>query len=141
MGHIHHTLHPGKVLEECAKYAGPETTLKLMVYNRYSWKVLWILLKYGGAIDLARTIAKYSEAQTGCPVTHTYNVAEIWKMVYDAGFRTTSVQIEHIFPYKIPEYTNYQYKKVWYFRWIPGPVFRWLERRIGWHLCLTAVKR
>jgi hypothetical protein len=48
------------------------------------------------------------------------------------------VEVDHVFPYSIPEYVKYQYKKVWYFRWMPDALFRSFERRFGWHLCLTA---
>ena len=46
-----------------------------MVYNRFSWKVLWILLRYGRARfwRASELTARYSEAETGCPVTYTYN--------------------------------------------------------------------
>ena len=56
----------------------------------------------------------------------------------DHPFRVTAVMVDHIFPYSIPEYVKYQYKKVWYFRWMPNALFRALERAFGWHLCLTA---
>jgi len=59
-------------------------------------------------------------------------------LLEDHGFRVTGVTVDHIFPYSIPEYVQYQYKKVWYFRWMPRPLFRALERALGWHLCLTA---
>ncbi len=42
-GVIHHTPHPERVLEEIRKYVTPQSTVKIMVYNRWSWKVLWIL--------------------------------------------------------------------------------------------------
>src|SRR2546430_2684539 len=42
-GVIHHTPHPERVVEEIRKYVKPGSTVKIMVYNRWSWKVLWIL--------------------------------------------------------------------------------------------------
>src|SRR5712664_2916388 len=42
-----HTPHPERFLEQLMIYARPATTVKLMVYNRYSWKVFWILMTYG----------------------------------------------------------------------------------------------
>jgi len=48
------------------------------------------------------------------------------------------VRPEHIFPYRIPDYVKYRYVKEWYFRWMPRSFFRALERRLGWHLLLTA---
>jgi hypothetical protein len=54
------------------------------------------------------------------------------------GFHVTDVRVEHIFPYRVPDYIKYQYVKEWYFRWMPQLFFRSLERRFGWHLLLTA---
>ena len=139
-GVIHHTPHPDRVLEEIRKYVTPESTVKIMVYNRWSWKVLWILFVYGKGQfwKLNRLIAEYSEAQTGCPVTYSYSRTSGRRWLEEHGFRVTDVMVDHIFPYSIPEYVQYQYRKVWYFRWMPNFLFRALERAFGWHLCLTA---
>jgi 2-polyprenyl-3-methyl-5-hydroxy-6-metoxy-1,4-benzoquinol methylase len=139
-GVIHHTPHPERVLEEIRKYVKPGTEVRIMVYNRWSWKVLWILFFYGKGRfwKLNRLIADYSEAQSGCPVTYSYSRRGGRRWLEQHGFRVTNVFVDHIFPYSIPEYVRYQYKKVWYFRWIPRALFRWLERMFGWHLCLMA---
>jgi hypothetical protein len=111
-----------------------------MVYNRWSWKVLWILFVYGKCRfwKLRRLIAEYAEAQVGCPVAYSYSRAEGRKWLADHGFRVTGVMVDHIFPYSIPEYVEYRYRMVWYFRLMPKALFRALERAFGWHLCLTA---
>jgi ubiquinone/menaquinone biosynthesis C-methylase UbiE len=139
-GVIHHTPHPEQVLQQIRQYTRPGTSVKIMVYYRWSWKVLWILFGYGKGKfwKLDELVARYSEAQTGCPVTYSYSRGEGKRFLESHGFRVTNVQVEHIFPYSIPEYKEYRYKKVWYFRWMPSALFRWLERRSGWHLCLTA---
>jgi 2-polyprenyl-3-methyl-5-hydroxy-6-metoxy-1,4-benzoquinol methylase len=139
-GVIHHTPCPERVLEEIRKYAGPSTTVKIMVYHRWSWKALWILLVYGKGQfwKLNELIARYSEAQTGCPVTYSYSREAGRRLLENHGFEVTDVTVDHIFPYSIPEYVRYRYCVAWYFRWIPKPVFRVLERAFGWHLCLTA---
>ena len=139
-GVIHHTPHPESVLQEARKYMHKDSTLKIMVYNRWSWKVLWILFIYGKFQfwKLNRLIAEYSEAQTGCPVTYSYSRTEGRRLLEEQGFRVTDVMVDHIFPYSIPEYVKYQYKKVWYFRLMPQALFRAIERAFGWHLCLTA---
>jgi 2-polyprenyl-3-methyl-5-hydroxy-6-metoxy-1,4-benzoquinol methylase len=139
-GVIHHTPHPERVVEEIRKYVKPESTVKIMVYNRWSWKVLWILFVYGKGQfwKLNRLIADYSEAQTGCPVTYSYSRTDGRKLLEDHGFKTTDTLVDHIFAFSIPEYVKYQYKRVWYFRWMPRFLFRALERAFGWHLCLTA---
>ncbi len=137
-GVIHHTPHPSAVIRQVRRYMGPDSTFKLMLYNRRSWKVLWILLTYGkGAFwRLDELIARYSEAQTGCPVTYSYSRSTLAQLL--EGMDITSISVEHIFPWSIPEYTQYKYKKVWYFRWMPDSLFQWLEHRLGWHLCAEA---
>lgn len=138
-GVIHHTPHPERVIEEMRNYVHPGSTIKIMVYNRYCWKVLWILFTYGKGRfwRLKELIARHSEAETGCPITYTYTRREARELI-ERGFRVTEMYVEHIFPYRIPDYVEYRYVKVWYFRWMPASFFRWLERRFGWHLCVTA---
>jgi len=143
-GVIHHTPHPENVLEEIRKhYLKPDSTVKIMVYNRWSWKVLWILFVYGKGQfwKLNRLVADYSEAQTGCPVTYSYSRAAGRELLEQHGLEVTDISVDHIFAYEIPEYVQYRYKKVWYYRWMPDFLFRALERAFGWHLCLTAKPR
>lgn len=140
-GVIHHTPHPERVLGQLSRYAKPGTTVKIMVYHRRSWKVFWILLGEGKGRfwNLPEIVARNSEAQTGCPVTYTYTRGEGRRLLESHGFRVTDLRVDHIFPYRVADYVNYRYVKVPYFRWMPAPLFRAMERRFGWHLCLTAV--
>src|SRR5678815_1493555 len=119
------------------------STVKIMVYNRWSWKVLWILFVYGKGQfwKIDRLVAKYSEAEAGCPITYTYSRVQGRRLLEDHGFRVVETKINHIFCYSIPEYATYEYRKVWYFRWMPKPVFTFLERTLGWHLCLTTIPK
>lgn len=139
-GVIHHTPNPGMALKSLGLYMHENSQLKIMVYHKFSWKVLGILVKCGlGSIfNLDRKIAEYSEAQTGCPVTYSYSKRSVKKLL--EGYKVIDCQIDHIFPYAIPEYIKHVYKRVWYFRWMPGRLFHWLETKIGWHLCVTAKK-
>ncbi len=139
-GVIHHTPHPDRVMEQLRRYLKPTTTVKIMVYNRWSWKVLWILFGYGKARfwRLNQLIAENSEAQTGCPVTYVYSRRQGRRFLEAHGLRVTEARAGHIFPYRIADYVQYRYVKVWYFRWMPRWLFRSLERLAGWHLCLTA---
>ncbi|CAN2046919.1 Type 12 methyltransferase [Candidatus Magnetomoraceae bacterium gMMP-1] len=137
-GVIHHTPHPSKVIEQIRQYMNAKSILKIMVYNRNSLKVFCILMTYGKGRfwKLEKLIARHSEAQTGCPVTYSYTKKNIKKLLYN--FNIIDIKIDHIFPYSIPDYIRYKYKKVWYFRFLPKKVFRWMENKWGWHLCLTA---
>lgn len=138
-GVIHHTPHPDRVIDQIRNhYARPGTALKVMVYNRYSWKVLGILASYGFRFwELDELVARHSEAQTGCPITYSYGPKQLVRLI-GPKFRIKEMFIEHIFPYQVKEYTHYQYVKEWYFRHMPKRLFRGLERTIGWHLCATA---
>lgn len=137
-GVIHHTPHPDAVISQLRKYMNHDSLFKIMVYNKISWKVVWILLKYGkGAFwNADEIIARHSEAQTGCPVTYSYTAASLKQLL--RGMTVHKSFVEHIFPYSIPEYTRYEYKKVWYFASLPNGMFRWLEQNFGWHLCAEA---
>ena len=139
-GVIHHTPRPERALAEMRTLAAPGGSLKVMVYHRHSWKVLWILAAEGrgrfwNADDL---IAKYSEAQTGCPVTYSYSRREGRELVERSGFHVEDVSVDHVFPYRVRDYVQYRYVKEPYFRWMPERVFRAFERQFGWHLLITA---
>jgi SAM-dependent methyltransferase len=140
LGVIHHTPHPDAVLDQLRQYTHSGTAIKLMVYHRRSYKVASILLTEGRGQfwKLPDLIARNSEAQTGCPVTYTYSRREGKQLLERHGFRVREVQVDHIFPYHIPDYVQYRYVKEPYLRWMPQPLFRALERRFGWHLLLTA---
>jgi 2-polyprenyl-3-methyl-5-hydroxy-6-metoxy-1,4-benzoquinol methylase len=141
-GVIHHTPHPDVALRELVSMLRPGGTLKVMVYHRRSWKVLAIVATYGrGALwKLESLVARYSEAQEGCPVTYTYTRAQARRMIEAVGCQVREVFVDHIFGWRISDYVEYRYRKVWYFRMLPPSIFRCLERRFGWHLCITSVK-
>jgi len=138
-GVIHHSPHPDLVIDQIRRFfVADETVLKLMVYNRYSWKVFGMLiaekLKFW---RLDEIVARHSEAQTGCPVTYSYSRKTLGELL-QPGFVIDKVMVDHIFPYEIPRYVEQEYRFEWYFRFLPGGVFRFLEQRFGWHLCVDA---
>jgi len=137
-GVIHHTPHPEKVLEEIKKFCKPETEIRIMLYSKVCWKVFWIIMKYGkGSFWRADELVRYySEAQTGCLITYYYSFRDIKRVMKD--FEIIEMHKDHIFPYKISKYINYEYKRVWYFRWMSRTFFRWLEKHFGWHTLLVA---
>ncbi len=140
-GVIHHTPRPERVMEQVKLYCKPETEIRLMLYSKWSWKVLWIILAYGkGAIWRSdELVREYSEAQTGSPVTYYYSFRGVRWLLRD--YDVVDVHKDHIFPYRIDKYVKYEYQWVWYFRWLPTPWFAWLERRLGWHTLITARPR
>ena len=139
-GVIHHTPHPERALAEMRALTAPGGTLKLMVYHRRSWKVFWIVANEGRGRfwKTDELVAEHSEAQTGCPVTYSYTRAQGRELVESNGFRVQEASVDHIFPYRIPDYVEYRYVKEPYFRWMPDRLFRSFEHRFGWHLLITA---
>ena len=137
-GVIHHTPNPERVLAGIRSFCTSKTEVRLMLYSKWSWKVLWIVLTYGhGAIwKLQSLVRTYSEAQTGCPVTYYYSFREVEKLL--KGFQIQSIRKDHIFPYVIEQYVQYQYERPWYFRAMPRQVFQWLEHQLGWHTLVVA---
>jgi ubiquinone/menaquinone biosynthesis C-methylase UbiE len=139
-GVVHHTPNPERALAQMRALAAPGGTLKLMVYHRRSWKVLWIVAAQGHG-RFWRTdelVAEHSEAETGCPVTFSYTRGEARELVERSGFRVQDLHVDHVFPYRIRDYVEYRYVKEPYFRWMPESLFRAFERRFGWHLLVTA---
>jgi len=139
-GVVHHTPHPDRALAQMRRLVAPGGTLKLMVYHRRSWKVLWILATRGrGRFWRAdELVAEHAEAQTGCPVAFTYTRREARELVEGAGFRVRGLGVDHVFPYRIRDYVEYRYVKEPYFRWMPATLFRRFERALGWHVLVTA---
>jgi SAM-dependent methyltransferase len=137
-GVIHHTPNPSNVIRELLKFCGTHTELRLMLYSRWSWKSIWITLTQGKGIfwrshDFVR---KHAEAQLDCPVAFTYTARSITDLL--EGFEVQAMWKDHIFPYRVSDYVRYRYKREWYFRWMPPPLFRWLETRLGWHTLIIA---
>ncbi len=141
-GVIHHSPNPGKIVNHIRQnFVHADSKMKIMVYNRYSWKVLGMLLHEKGKFwKLDEIIATHSEAQTGCPITYSYTKKSVESLMGD-GFKIENIFIDHIFPYQIPKYVKYEYQFEWYFRYLPKSVFRALERNFGWHLCVDASVR
>jgi ubiquinone/menaquinone biosynthesis C-methylase UbiE len=139
-GVIHHTPHPDAVLAQLRRYTHPGTTIKIMVYYKWSWKVGWIVAAEGRGKfwKLDELVARSSEAQTGCPITYTYSRSSGKALLERHGFHVTNVSVDHIFPYRIPDYVQYRYIREPYFAWMPPALFRAFERAAGWHLLLNA---
>lgn len=139
-GVIHHTPHPDAAVAELRHYVAPGGTVKVMVYNRLSWKVFSTVVIDGKGRfwDAPALVARVSEAQTGCPVTYTYSRSEGRALLERHGLRVVDTMVDHIFPYRLKDYVEYRYVRRPWIRLLPAPAFRALERELGWHLCLTA---
>lgn len=125
-GVIHHSPNPRRILEQATQYCRPGTTLKVMVYASNSWKNFMIEAGYD-----------QPEAQYGCPIAYTYTEREIVDMI-GPDFEIESIQQDHIFPYQIEPYKQGEYVRQPWFETMPPEIFRVLEKKLGWHLMVTA---
>lgn len=123
-GVIHHSPHPERIIAQARKLLKPDGEFRLMLYSKYSWKSGMI------AVGLDRP-----EAQFGCPIADTFSYTDIENLL--AGFRVTDIHKDHIFKYKIAPYRQYRYEVVPWLAWIPTPLFRRLEKVLGWHTLVT----
>jgi SAM-dependent methyltransferase len=157
-GVLHHTPNPKLALWNIYSYTHKDSTLKLMLYNKYSYKALAILAKNGFQIwKFNQLMAKYSEAQSGCPITRVYSKADVRELMAGyrhmptlnrdlfagfrkaySGFKIVDIKTDFIFPYKVSDYVNYKYNKTTLFKYMPESLFNFLKNRFGWHLLITA---
>jgi SAM-dependent methyltransferase len=136
-GVLHHTPHPGMALNEIRKYMDGNSLLKLMLYHGWSWKMLQILAaRWRPGLSVSETISRHTEAQQGCPVSYTYTPKEARELLKD--FELLEMRVAHIFPYQVKDYVQYRYVMALPWKFVPLPLFRWLEDRIGAHLLVTA---
>lgn len=95
-----------------------------MMYAANSWKNAMI----AGGFD-------QPEAQFGCPIANTYTQAELRHML--SAYDVIDIHQDHIFPYIIERYVNYEYEFQPWFKAMPEGMFRALERALGWHTLIT----
>jgi len=119
-GVLHHTPKPIKAIWEIEEYMGPETEFRLMLYAENSWKAM--MIKEG--LD-------QPEAQTGCPIADMYTKEQIDVLLAD--FNIISINQDHIFPYVVEKYKNYEYEIQPWFKMMPEKMFKALEKNLGWH--------
>lgn len=126
-GVLHHTPDFEKALVSIRRLCHADTVFKFMVYAKDSWK--------SHMIDMG---LDQPEAQSGCPIANSYSEGELRELLRDAGFQTKSIIQDHIFPYKIEKYLEYQYEMEDWFQAMPTKMFTELEKKLGWHMLVTA---
>lgn len=123
-GVIHHTPNPQLVIDSVKRYMGKDSEFRLMMYAKNSWKNIMI----EAGLD-------QPEAQTGCPVAFTYTQDELRSILKD--YRIIDMHQDHIFPFIIEKYINYEYQLQPWFQTMPKEVFDALCSSLGWHTLIT----
>lgn len=126
-GVLHHTPSIENALASIQKISQSDTILKIMVYAENSYKQAMI----NDGLD-------QPEAQFGCPIANSYTKEKITELLDVAGFNTNKISQDHIFPYKVEQYKNYEYLREDWFQSMPAKVFEALEKSFGWHLLVDA---
>lgn len=126
-GVLHHTPDFSRALNSIRKICSSGTLFKFMVYAQDSWKNAMI----NSGLD-------QPEAQSGCPIANVYSKKQLAKILENAGFEVLSIRQDHIFPYKVKEYLNYEYIYEDWFAAMPSQMFKALEAQLGWHLLVEA---
>ena len=140
-GVIHHSPHPERILDEVTKYLMPGGTLKVMVYNRWSWKVIWIVMKQGKGRFW--TLARARRRALGSAVRQPRHVHVLAlraegeprapRIPRHRDLRRPHLPVAHPRLRPVPLCEGLVLP-------LPAePAFRWLERKLGWHLCATAI--
>ena len=124
-GVIHHSPHPEKIVSQIKKYINENSVLKIMLYAKDSWKNYMI----DAGLD-------QPEAQYGCPIANTYTKQDVVELL--DGYEVLSIEQDHIFPYQIESYKRGEYIKQPWFDVMPTEMFETLEKKLGWHLLITA---
>jgi len=137
-GSVHHTPNPAVAVWNAASCLKPGGELRLMVYHRFSTKALRLWARVGFPRDFDGAVALGSEARPGCPIAHTFTRWSVRRLVEGAGLRVESVAVDHIFPWQGDAYGRHEYVKALPWRYVPGWLFRRLERVMGWHLLVVA---
>jgi SAM-dependent methyltransferase len=124
-GVIHHTPNPPRAITQIRNYMGESSELRLMVYAKNSWKHIMIEAGFD-----------QPEAQSGCPFAFTYTHGEVRELL--AGFHVLDIRQDHIFPFVVEKYVKYEYELVPWFASMPKEMFAALNKKLGWHLLITA---
>lgn len=124
-GVIHHTPNPSNAIVQLRKYMAASSELRLMLYAKNSWKNIMVEM----GLD-------QPEAQSGCPVAFTYTPDEVKELLQ--GFTLLELKQDHIFPFVVEKYVKYEYEIMPWFASMPKTMFTALEKKLGWHMLVTA---
>ncbi|MBI4244748.1 MAG: class I SAM-dependent methyltransferase [Planctomycetes bacterium] len=136
-GVIHHVPNPYEVLKEIKKFCHKDTEIRVMVYAKWSFKVFSRIIGSGKWFKWSKkgVIKSGSEAQKNCPITYAYSLKDVKTLFKD--YKIIDIYKDHIFPYKIKDYIEHKYRKVLLYKLMPVSLFKFLERKFGWHIMVV----
>jgi SAM-dependent methyltransferase len=141
-GVIHHTPNPRAVIERIAQHQETGQELRIMLYSKVSYKLFWAMHTQN-LWDLSKmndTIREFAEAQTGCPVAYTYTFDEIRELL-SPWYEVIDISKDHIFKWDVQKYIKHEYEVDQAWKDVAESDFRALEKELGWHTLVKAVKK
>lgn len=141
-GVIHHANHPDKIFDQLQKHASEGGELRIMLYSKISFKLFNLLMEKNIRTmkDTDKVIQYYSEAQEGCPVTHTYTFEQIENILDGKGWKIEKIWKDHIFRWKFPEYLDNKYVLDDWWNGVSEDEIKMYEKELGWHTLVIARK-
>jgi ubiquinone/menaquinone biosynthesis C-methylase UbiE len=127
-GVIHHSPNPRKIIESAYKFCNPNGELRIMLYAKNSWKAAMIDAKFD-----------QPEAQSGCPIAFAFDYSDCEQLL-NGLFNIREVSQDHIFPFVVDKYKNYEYELLPWFKEMPKDIFDALCKNFGWHMLIKAIK-
>lgn len=128
-GVLHHTPNYNAILSQIWRVLRRGGELRMMVYASYSFKAAMI----AAGID-------QPEAQDHCPLALTFSQQEVIALLEAHQFTVVEIHQDHIFPYELTSYLGYEYELLPWVQAMKPEVFAAMERHLGWHTLVTAVK-
>ena len=140
-GVIHHTVNPKQVFDNIPNFLNDNGEFRCMLYSKFSYKLFWVMhetksWKLKGSEEL---IQYYSEAQTGCPITHTYTFDEIQNLI-SPNMAITNIWKDHVFIWDIDSYKKNLFVVDKAFENVDEPFLGALKSELGWHTLFVAKK-
>lgn len=124
-GVLHHTPNPSRAFKNIRLLCDAQTELRVMLYAKYSFHTLWVLIKGKGAFwKFSQLLSDNAEAQYGCPVAYHYTFNEIRKLLKD---------------YQILEMKKGYLSRLR--KYIPTPFRSLLSRLLGGYIFIVAKAR
>lgn len=128
-GVLHHTPNIDLAIQNIYSVLKSGGEFKLMLYAKNSWKNFMI----EGEFD-------QFEAQSGCPVANVYSHQDVIELLSKHNFKDIEIVQDHIFKYKVDAYKNNEYIEEDWFRTMPQDMKNILDKKLGWHLCISCKK-
>lgn len=125
-GVIHHSPNPRKIIERAHAMCKEDGLLKIMLYAKSSWKTAMI----DAGLD-------QPEAQSGCPIAYSFDSTNVRELL-SGLFSMTEYRQDHIFPFVLEKYKQYEYELLPWFKEMPAEVYNALCTNFGWHGLITA---